>query len=174
MRIERCYFCSGPIYPGHGVNFVRNDCKIFKFCRSKCHRMFKRKKNPRKLRWTKAWRKTHGKELIVDPVFELEKRRNCPVRYDRDLWKNAMNAMEKIMEIRKKREAHFIMNRLKHGRKLERERDFKEVKRDLCLIKSVCARDRRKEKVHIEEADADHESDEAMDDSDEKPVAEGV
>ncbi|OQR69705.1 putative ribosome biogenesis protein RLP24-like [Tropilaelaps mercedesae] len=112
MRVEKCYFCSGPVYPGHGVNFVRNDCKIFKFCRSKCHRMFKRKKNPRKLRWTKAWRKAHGKELIIDPVFELEKRHNCPVKYDRGLWSNAVNAMEKIMEIRRKRETHFIMNRL--------------------------------------------------------------
>ena len=43
--------------------------------RSKCHKAFKRKKNPRKAKWTKAFRKAAGKELAVDPSFEFEKKR---------------------------------------------------------------------------------------------------
>ncbi|KAG8200254.1 hypothetical protein JTE90_021909 [Oedothorax gibbosus] len=139
MRVEHCYFCSSPVYPGHGIQFIRNDCKIFRFCRSKCRKMFNRKKNPRKLKWTKAFRKGAGKELTVDPAFEFEKRRNVPVQYNRELWKETIKTMKKVTEIRKRREACFINQRLKKGKVLAKERDMKEVQQDMCLIRSVAA-----------------------------------
>jgi large subunit ribosomal protein L24e len=107
MRIYKCWFCSGPIYPGHGLVFVRNDSKMFRFCRSKCHRHFKAKHNPRKMKWTKAYRKIHGftfiirqnflgKEMINDSTFQLEQRRNTPTRYNRDLMQATVQAMIRI------------------------------------------------------------------------------
>jgi len=139
MRIEKCYFCGSSCYPGKGTTFVRNDCKVFNFCRGKCHKAFKRKKNPRKAKWTKAFRKSSGKELAVDPSFEFEKKRNVPVKYDRELWQNSINAMQRVEEIKNKRQAHHIFQRMKMAKKIQKVKDIKEVERDLALIKSPAA-----------------------------------
>jgi len=103
MRIEKCYFCSGPVYPGHGMLFVRNDCKQFRFCRPKCHKHFKAKHNPRKLAWTKAYRKINNKELSKDSIFEFERKVDQPEIYNRNVYINTIQAMKKIADIRKKR-----------------------------------------------------------------------
>eukprot|EP00961_Rhodomonas_salina_P055476 745555-Rhodomonas_salina.4 len=92
--------------------FVRNDGQCFRFCRSKCHKNFKMKKNPRKTRWTKAFRKTAGKEMVLDSTFEFEKRRNRPVKYDREKMAVTLRAMKKVAEIREKRERAFIKKRM--------------------------------------------------------------
>jgi large subunit ribosomal protein L24e len=140
MRVDRCSFCSGPLYPGHGIQFVRNDCKVFKFCRSKCHKQFKHKKNPRKTRWTKAYRKAANKELTVDPAFEIEKRRNVPVKYNRSLWQQTQEAMKRIAEIRQRRVEHFAKIRAKRAQKYKDECDKREVQRDLALIRSPASK----------------------------------
>ncbi|XP_046819601.1 probable ribosome biogenesis protein RLP24 [Vespa velutina] len=164
MRIETCYFCSSRIYPGHGIQFVRNDCKIFRFCRSKCHAAFKKKKNPRKVKWTKAYRKTVGKELAIDPSFEFEKRRNVPVKYNRELWTKTVEAIKKVENIRQRRQNLHILQRLRKGRTLEQERDIKEVQRDLSLIRSPAAglKERKKLEETAEEDEEMHESNDEM------------
>ncbi|XP_058801706.1 probable ribosome biogenesis protein RLP24 [Phymastichus coffea] len=169
MRIETCYFCSSRIYPGHGIQFVRNDCKIFRFCRSKCHAAFKKKKNPRKVKWTKAYRKTVGKELAVDPTFEFEKRRNVPVKYNRELWTQTIDAMKKVESIRQKRVNTHILQRLRKGRELEQDRDIKEVQRDLSLVKSPAAGLKERKKLEEEQ-----ENDDRIEESDEEMEAEAI
>ena len=161
MRIEKCYFCGSPIYPGHGVQFVRNDCKIFKFCRSKCHKNFKKKKNPRKAKWTKAFRKSAGKELAVDPSFEFEKRRNVPVKYDRELWNKTIDAMKRVEEIKGKRQAQHIFDRWKKAKVIERAKDVREVERDMALIKSPAAGMLKKSsEMEVEDEDDSEDNDE--------------
>eukprot|EP01136_Pigoraptor_vietnamica_P020077 Opistho-1_new@68459 len=136
MRLEKCFFCSSTVYPGHGVQFVRNDCKVFRFCRSKCHKAFKKKRNPRKVRWTKAFRKAAGKEMTLDATYEFEKRRQVPVKYDRNLWMTTVRAMKHIAEIRQRREAQFIKNRLKAGKEKDRQQKVREVEQNINLIQS--------------------------------------
>ncbi|CDO94615.1 unnamed protein product [Kluyveromyces dobzhanskii CBS 2104] len=129
MRVYACHFCSSPVYPSHGIMFVRNDAKEFRFCRSKCHKAFKQRRNPRKLRWTKAFRKAAGKELAVDSTLTFAQRRNVPVRYNRELVATTLKAMSRIEEIRQKRERAFYKNRMKGNN----ERDFL---RDKALVSS--------------------------------------
>ncbi|KAH9512609.1 hypothetical protein Btru_038944 [Bulinus truncatus] len=157
MRVEKCFFCSSPIYPGHGIHFVRNDSKVFRFCRSKCHKSFQKKRNPRKSRWTKAFRKAAGKELTVDPSLEFEKRRNEPVKYNKELWQNTLKAMKRIEEIKARRQNFFIANRLKKGKELRKEADRREVEKNIHLIKSpaACLKQRRQMVEVVQERDVE-------------------
>ena len=139
MRIETCYVCSGPRYPGKGVMFVRNDCKVFHFCRSKCHKLFKMKLNPRKLKWTKAHRRAAGKEMTVDSSYDFERLRHRPVKYDRDLMKKTVRAMERVQQIKTAREKRFWEKRMEPNAALQKERDLAEVKQGLDLIVSPLA-----------------------------------
>jgi large subunit ribosomal protein L24e len=70
------------------------------------------KRNPRKLKWTKAYRKNAGKEMVVDSTLQFAARRNVPVRYDRELFAKTLKAMERISEIRARRERVFYKKRM--------------------------------------------------------------
>ncbi|CAE6443680.1 unnamed protein product [Rhizoctonia solani] len=148
MRVEKCYFCSTNVYPGHGSAFVRNDAKVFRFCSSKCHKNFKMKRNPRKVKWTKAFRKAAGKEMTIDSTFEFEKRRNIPVRYNRELVHTTLKAMQRVTEVRARRERAFWKARMAVAReKLLASR----------MRKKLAAS--KKEAVAAEEKDQEEEED---------------
>lgn len=94
---------------------MRNDARAFRFCRSKCHKNFKMKRQPRKLRWTKTHRALAGKEMTVDSSVLLSQfaaRRNVPVRYDRHLVSATIGAMRRVEQIRARRERAYTKRRL--------------------------------------------------------------
>lgn len=113
--------------------FVRNDSKEFRFCRSKCHKNFKMKRNPRKVRWTKAFRKAAGKEMVIDTTLTFAARRQVPVKYNRDTVAKTLEAMQRIAEIRKKRELAFYKSRMSGNkeRELEAARKLVEANRPM-------------------------------------------
>jgi len=144
MRIETCHICSRPIYPSKGIVFVRNDAKVFRFCRSKCHKNFKMKRQPRKLKWTKTARVLRGKEMIVDPSLALSqfaKRRNVPVRYDRNNYAVTIQVMKRLEEIRARRERQYTKNRLsgKAQREARKRQDLKVIAQGEHLIRKELA-----------------------------------
>jgi len=116
------------------------------------------KRNPRKVRWTKAFRKAAGKEMIVDSTIEFEKRRNIPVRYDRELMQTTIKAMKRVAEIKQKREHAFWKHRMSVAR--EKRKDARrrakaklyerETARDAAIAASYA--DEAKEEVSMEDS----------------------
>jgi len=78
------------------------------------------KRNPRKVRWTKAFRKAAGKEMTIDSTIDFEKRRNVPVRYDRELVNTTLKAMKRVGEIKQRREHAFWKHRMAAAREKQR------------------------------------------------------
>ncbi len=143
MRIHKCYFCSSPIYPAHGVMFVRNDCKVFRFCRSKCHKNFNLKRNPRKMKWTKAYRKSAGKEMTVDSTFDFEKRRNRVQKYDREIMGQTIRVMKKVEKVREKREQRFYERRMKSAQRVAEKAENKAlIKKNINLLAPAVVRNK--------------------------------
>lgn len=137
VRIEKCSFCGGPIYPGRGTMFVRNDCRCFRFCRTKCRKFWMRKKNPRKFRWTKAYRAAAGKDLVVDTTYDFEQRRNRPVKYDRDLMANTLRAIRLVDVIRQQREAAHWERRMRTASVIETRQKLFDIAQNVNLVEKV-------------------------------------
>lgn len=113
------------------------------------------KRQPRKLKWTKTSRALRGKEMIVDQnllLSQFAKRRNVPVKYDRNLVAATIKAMERIEDIRARRERVYTRRRLsgKAQREAKRRQDLKTVVQGEHLI--------RKELQDLEAARAEMEA----------------
>lgn len=107
---------------------------MFRFCRSKCHKNFKMKRNPRKLAWTKSYRAAHGKEMTVDSTLAFAARRNVPVRYNRDLVAKTLQAMQRVEEVRQRRERLFYKERMKGNKERQLAADRKLVEENQHLL----------------------------------------
>ncbi len=126
------------------------------------------KRNPRKVRWTKAFRKAAGKEMTIvrgstvdcqplgsfsnlfwlqDSTIEFEKRRNIPVRYDRELVQTTIKAMKRVAEIKAKRERAFFKHRMAVAK--EKHREARKNKKEM-KGRMVAARDAAIAKTYAE------------------------
>jgi len=58
--------------------------------------------------------------MTVDSTIDFEKRRNVPVRYDRELVQTTIKAMKRIAEIKTRRERVFFKHRVAAAREKQR------------------------------------------------------
>ena len=108
------------------------------------------KRNPRSLRWTKPFRKAAGKELTVDSTLAFAARRNVPVRYNRDLVATTLHAMQRVSEIKQRRERAFYRKRMAGNKEKRREADRKLVAENQHLL-PVAERDAQKQEQEQED-----------------------
>ena len=87
-----------------------------------------------KLKWTKAFRKAAGKEMVVDTTLQFAARRNIPTRYNRNHLETTLKAMERISEIRARRERAFYKKRMAGNKQRRREADRKLVEENAHLL----------------------------------------
>merc|ERR1719199_1238243 len=98
------------------------------------------------MRWTKAYRKTHGKELMYDSTLDFEKRREEPVRYNRELYIKTVQAIGKIEKIKQAREKRFKNARIKEAKRRNVDAIDRLLVRRPEYIKDKAVSDKYKEK----------------------------
>merc|ERR1712023_120098 len=98
------------------------------------------------MRWTKAYRRTHGKELMYDSTLDFEKRREEPVRYNRELYIKTVQAIGKIEAIKQAREKRFKNARIKEAKRRNVDAIDRLLVRRPEYIKDKAVSDKYKEK----------------------------
>ena len=108
--------------------------------------------------------------MIVDSTLTFAARRNIPVRYNRDLVSRTLKAMERVAEIRAKRERAFYKNRMKGNKQREKDINKKLVAENEHLLPRLRGSElkRRREEegdqegkeVEVEEVEVVEEEDE--------------
>ncbi|MCJ1329596.1 ATPase-activating ribosome biosynthesis protein [Thelotrema lepadinum] len=121
------------------------------------------KRNPRKVKWTKAFRKARGKEMVVDSTLQFAARRNVPIRYNRDHISTTLKAMERIREIKLKRERKHYKIRMANNKAIQRELDRKLVEENPHLLPRERASERLAREAEERVKEAEELGVEAMD-----------
>lgn len=117
--------------------------QTFRYCSRKCRMKFNRKANPRKLKWTKAYRRTRGKELTMDTTFDFEQQRNRPPKYDRELYAQTIRAIQRISAIQLQRQRDFYYKRMKQSLHSKKALVKRELRKNIDLVLAPVAQRRR-------------------------------
>lgn len=97
----------------------------------------------------------------MDSTFDFEKRRNAPVKYDRNLMTATIRAMKRVSEVKAKREQRFFEKRMLVRKKHEKARNKVDISQGIDLVRPAAAR--KAEEVNVAEAVMDVETLESKD-----------
>merc|ERR1712012_54203 len=116
MRTQLCQFSAMKVYPGHGKDFIRYDGKRIVLINGKSERLFRKKKNPRKVTWTVLYRRKHKKGTMTE--LDARKRNKRTVKVNRGIggqsWAEIQAKKNQKPEIRKaQREAAIAAQKAK-------------------------------------------------------------
>ncbi|KAJ8909453.1 hypothetical protein NQ315_015592 [Exocentrus adspersus] len=102
--------------------------------RSKCYKLFKRKWNPRKTKWTKTYRMLKKKSLYEDEILKLEKKIDEPLVVDKQILNQTIEVIPQYIEKRMEREDFFVMDRILTQREKEKENEIKFIEKHKHLL----------------------------------------
>lgn len=75
----------------------------------------------------------------MDRSFEFEKRRNRPVKYDRDLMGQTIVAMQRVQAIKEQREERFFATRMKDAKAEKKQQARVEIEKSIELLAPAVA-----------------------------------
>lgn len=78
--------------------------------------------------------------MAVDSTFDFEKRRNRPVKYDRDLMGKTILAMRRVDEVRQQREKRFFENRMQDAKVEKKMQARVEIEKSIELLAPAVAK----------------------------------
>ena len=99
--------------------------------------------------------------MTVDTTLTFAARRNIPVRYNRDLVATTLKAMQRVSDIRAKRERVFYKNRMAGNKERERAANRKLVAENEHLLPRIRASERMAVEAQGEEPIVQEETMEA-------------
>ena len=80
--------------------------------------------------------------MRVDATYDFEKRRNKPVKYDRNLMGATIRAMQKVQQIKDKRHERFYANRMKGTKEMKKQQVRAKIVQQIDLIAPAASKER--------------------------------
>lgn len=92
----------------------------------------------------------HANCCLQDSTFELERRRNRPEKYNREIVAKTLNAIKKIDKIRARRQERFYEQRMRIAKKVSKRVAKQELEKQIHLVRapeSLLRKEKAKKKV---------------------------